>query len=129
MVRFGVINLKNTSSSPVQCSGVAHPLYKYGVGVLYAEGLSLGESRFLIDNNIVDKAVQQIEADSCEMMLIKMMELVQVELLNAGIAYIGVKIILKPHIVADEKVAEFSLCSLDDEKYTEEIFSMKIDFS
>ncbi len=127
LTRYGVINLKNSKSSEVQCAGVSHPLYKYGVGILYAEGLHLDSHGWLIDNNKIDEVVQKIEADSCELMLKHIMEGV-VELLNkAGIPFIGVKVVVKPFIVADEKVAEFSLCALEDEKYTEEIFGMKVE--
>ena len=127
LVRHGVINLKGGHASTVQCSGVNHQFYKYGVGVMYAEGLKLDSNGWLIDNNAIDAVVQKIRADSCEQMLVHMKSAVLKKLMKAKIPFVGIKILLQPFIVADEKVAEFTICSILDDSFRLEVMTMKVE--
>ena len=129
MVRHGILNLKGLPSSNVQCAGVKHQFYKYGVGILYAEGLSLDEKGWLIDNNAIDAVLQETEADSCERMLVKMREGILLLLEKTGIPFVGVKILLRPFFVIDEKVAEFCIHAVTDGSFRADIIALKVEVS
>ena len=127
LVRQGVLNLKGLPSSNVQCAGVKHQFYKYAVGILYAEGLLLDEKGWLIENNSIDAVLQEVEPDSCERMLIKIRERILQLLEETRIPFIGIKILLRPFIVTDEKVAEFCLYAVTDKTFRADIIALKVE--
>jgi hypothetical protein len=127
LVRHGVLNLKGLPDSQVQCAGIKHHVYKYGVGVLYAGGLALDNKGWLIDNNAIDAALQNTGADSCERMLISMKNDILKLLQETGLPFVGIKILLRPVIVTDEKVAEFCIYTVVDKSFRSEIIALKVE--
>lgn len=49
------------------------------------------------------------------------------KLMKAKIPFVGIKILLQPFIVADEKVAEFTICSILDDSFRLEVMTMKVE--
>ncbi len=129
LVRHGIINLKGLPDSQVQCAGVKHQFYKYGVGILYAEGLKLDNNGWLIDNNAIDAVVQNTQADSCEKMLIIMRDGILKLLEEAQIPFVGMKILLRPFVVTDEKVAEFCINVVVDKSFLTEVMALEVGVS
>lgn len=115
ITRKGVINLKNKSVSN-QCGTVSHDLYLYEIAILFVDWIELNENGFIIEHHLIDEQVQQVDADSCEVMAESILDRIERLLNYKSLSFVGILIKIKPMLLPEQNSAYFRQCRYKKKK-------------
>ena len=111
ITRNGILNFKGIGiDSYNQCASQGHEVYSYTLKILFQKNVLLDRDGWIIEHSLLDNEIQQTEINSCELMSKNILNRIEGILKLKKLAFIGVKLIIRPYFVATESSAFFQEC-------------------